>query len=309
METFDSSTNSMEQTTEIYIKKVLAGGVEDVRRRLIASMEAMGYDVIEDEPNIIGRRGVRGWAAWYGSADVLDYASVLTVRLKPVGQNSTRATFDYLVKHPMLNRGEKQIVAQEAKTIAALSKKQLIEKTCPVCETESTDDSKFCRKCGAPLTSEQAEIEILRMMAETRAGKTSIVASSLLMLLSTLLLALAFILNNLEVLKPKLFPVLLVFGGIGVLLAVISSFFGWNRLKRALEGTDSRAHHGPQFFPETLEANELSAAAAQQQLPPPRVTPASVTEGTTNLLDEEWTGRHSKEKVPVSSPRNTNNFD
>lgn len=54
----------------------------------------------------------------------------LTVRLKPLSENSTRATFDYLVKHPMLNNSEESIVVQEAATIASLSKIQAIEKAC-----------------------------------------------------------------------------------------------------------------------------------------------------------------------------------
>ena len=187
MDIVNSSTNA-DQTTEIYIKKVLAGNIESVRRRIVGSMESLGYDIIEDEPNIIGRRGAKGWAAWYASADVLEYAATLTVRLKPVSESSTRVTFDYLIKHPMLNKGEKAVVLQEAKTIAAISKIQAVEKMCSVCETESTDDSRFCRKCGAPLTSEQSEMEVLRMMAEIRAGKTSVVASSISMLAFSILI-------------------------------------------------------------------------------------------------------------------------
>jgi ribosomal protein L40E len=295
-------TNSTGQATEIYIKKVLAGNIGDVRVRIIASMESLGYDIIEDEPNIIGRRGSKGWGTWFASADVLEYAATLTVRLKPVSESSTRATFDYLIKHPMLNKGEKDIVAQEAKTIAAISKKQAIEKMCSVCETESTDDSKFCRKCGAPLTSEQAELEVLRMMAEIRAGKTSIVATSITMLISALLLVTAFLLNNAELLKPKLFILLLSLGSLGILLALISSFFGWNRIKRALEKPEIRSQSFPRYVPDSLKTGEF------QELPPHKV-PASVTEGTTNLLDEEWTNHRGKEKVPISNRRNTNNFD
>jgi len=300
MDIVNSSTDLTGQATEIYIKKVLAGNISDVRLRIIASMESMGYDIIEDEPHIIGRRGARGWGTWLASADVLEYAATLTVRLKPVSENSTRAPFDYLIKHPMLNKGDKEIVAQEAKTIAAISKKQAIEKMCSVCETESTDDSKFCRKCGAPLTSEQSELEILRMMAEIRAGKTSVVASSITMLISALLLVTAFLLNNAELLKPKVFILLLWVGGLGILFAILSSFFGWNRLKRALEKPETRTVH--RRFPESLETGEF------QELPPRKV-PASITEGTTNLLDEEWTNRREKEQVPVLERRNTNNFD
>ncbi|MGI8495208.1 MAG: hypothetical protein ACR2L1_07835 [Pyrinomonadaceae bacterium] len=281
----------------------MPGGLETVRINLVGAIESLGYDIIEDEPNVIARRGAKSWGTWYGSADVLDYAATLTVRLKSVSPTSTRATFDYLIKHPMLNKGEKAILVQEAKTIAALSKKQAVEKMCSVCEAESTDDSRFCRKCGAPLTSEQSELEVLRMMAEVRAGKTSVVAASLSMIVSAILLVAVFILNDLEMLKPKLFPILLAVGGFGMLFAIISSFFGWNRLKRALEKPENAARQTPRHFPESIETGEF------QELPPPRRTPASITEGTTNLLDEEWTNRREKEKIPISNRRNTNNFD
>lgn len=302
MNTVNSSVNSWDQTTELYVKKILAGNVGDVRLRLIASLESIGYDIIEEHPNIIARRGAKGWGTWFGSADVLDYAMTLTVRLKAVGENSTRATFDYLIKHPMLNKGEKNIVVQEAKTITALSKMQAVEKMCPACETESTDDSKFCRKCGAPLTSEQAELEVLRMMAETRAAKTSVVAASISTPISIIIIVTAFVLNNLDLIKPKLFPVLLILGGIGMLFAVMSSFFGWNRLKRALENSETQTRNVSRHVPSSIETGEFEAL-------PPRTAPASVTEGTTNLLDEEWADRRAREKVPASGKRDTNNLD
>ena len=132
MDNVNSSIYSLDQTTELYFKKVLAGNINNVRLQLINSMESLGYDIIEEEPNIIGRRGAKGWGTWYASADVLDYAAVLTVRLKPIGDNSTRVTFDYLIKHGMLNKGEKNIVVQEAKTLAAISKTHAVEKMCSV---------------------------------------------------------------------------------------------------------------------------------------------------------------------------------
>jgi hypothetical protein len=302
MDNTGSSVNAYDQTTELYFKKVLAGNIKNVRLQLADAMESLGYDIIEEEPNIIGRRGAKGWGTWYASADVLDYAATLTIRLKSIGENSTRVTFDYLIKHGMLNKGEKNIVVQEAKTIAAISKTHAIEKMCSVCETESTDDSKFCRKCGAPLTSEQAELEVLRLMAETRAAKTSVVGSSFLMFFSTILLFVVFILNNLDLIKPKLFPILLGVGGFGMLLAIISSLFGWNRLKHALEKPENAARPISRRVPDSLDTGEFEVL-------PPLKTPASITEGTTNLLDEEWTNRREKEKVPVSNRRNTNNFD
>lgn len=293
----------MQQTTELYVKKVLAGNIETVHLQVMDAMESLGYDIIEEDPNIIGRRGAKGWATALSSADVLDYATNLTLRLKSIGENSTRVTFDYLIKHPMLNKGEKNIVVQEAKTIAAISKTHAIEKMCSVCEMESTDDSKFCRRCGAPLTSEQAELEVLRMMAETRAGKTSVVTGSVLTTISIILIAIAFIFVLIGNLDAKALLGLLAFGGIAGLLALVSSSFGWNRLKRALEKPETQTQNIPtRQIPESRETGEFEVL-------PPRQPAASITEGTTNLLNEEWINQREKEKVPISRKRNTNNFD
>lgn len=59
-----SINNQWEQNTEIYVKKILAGNVADVRARIAAVAESFGYDIIEDEPHIVGRRGAKGWATW-----------------------------------------------------------------------------------------------------------------------------------------------------------------------------------------------------------------------------------------------------
>ena len=300
MDNVNSSTNSMDQTTELYVKKVLAGNIKTVRMQLIDAMESLGYDIIEEEPNIIGRRGTRGWGSWVGSANVLDYASTLTVRLKPIEESSTRVTFDYLLKHAMLSKGDKNIVVQEAKTIAAISKNHSIEKMCSVCETESTDDSKFCRRCGAPLTSEQAELEVLRMMAETRAGKVSIFTSSVLTPISVLLTTLAILLSTFELIKPKAIPFIFFFAGLGFFISILSNFFGLNRMKRALEKPKTER----QYIPRNTSVEAIKTGEFKEL--PPRHPVASITEGTTNLLDKEWTKTSEREKVPVGRKRETN---
>ena len=299
----NNSTFTGEQATELYVKKVLAGNLEMVRRQLIDSLETLGYDIIEDEPNIIARRGSTGWGRSYASANVLDYGATLTVRLKAVGKNSTRATFDYLIRHGMLNKGDRAIIVQEAHTIAAISKTHAIEKMCSVCETESTDDSKFCRKCGAPLTAEQAELEVLRMTAEARAAKSSVVTSTLLTTISSIAMFVMFLMNNAGLMKPKLFVVIMLFGGAAFIAGLIANFFGWNRLKLALEKPEARRQHIPRHSPKILETN------TSKELPPTQTARASVTEGTTNLLDREWSDGRKKEKVRASNRRTTKDLN
>ncbi len=301
MDFTNQNVNSTSETTELYAKKVLAGNIESVRLRIVNALESAGYDVIEEEPNIVGRRSAAGWGTWYGSADVRDYPMSLTVRLKSLSQNSTRATFDYLIKHPMLSKGDVNVVLQEAKTIAALSKIQLVEKICSVCETESTDDSRFCRNCGAPLTSEQAELEVLRVMAETRAGQTSFTTASVFLLVGFITVLIGLIFTAVGVFPAKTIIALLSVGVGGTALALISNLFGWNRLKRALQKPQENKQYAPRAMPQTLETGEF------QELPPHRPV-ASVTEGTTNLLDEEWARRKEQEKVRVMKQRETNDL-
>ena len=302
MDIVNSNTNAAAQTTEIYVKKVLAGNVEQVRLQLIGAVESLGYDIIEDEPQIVGRRGARNWGTMVMSADVLDYAMNLTIRLKSVSANSTRATFDYSIKHPMLNKGEKNIVVQEAHTISAICR-QPIEKICPVCETESTDDSKFCRKCGAPLTTELAEREVLRMMAEIRAGKTSVVTAAVLMPLAAILFALALTLSLLRVNDPAEMIFLLTFAVITTVCSIICVGFGWNRINRALKKPETANQTTPRFVPKAVQTGEFD------ELPMPRQSAASITEGTTNLLDKEWTNQREKEEMPVNRRRETNDLN
>ncbi|MDH3492948.1 MAG: hypothetical protein OEM82_05315 [Acidobacteriota bacterium] len=291
----------LEEPSEIYVKKVILGNKDIVRQRLMDAVESLGYDIVEDEPHIVARRGAKGWGTV--SANILDVPMTLTLRLKAVSENSTGATFDYLIKHNFFLEGDKRVILQEARTIAAISKAQAIEKLCSICETESTDDSKFCRKCGAPLTSEQAELEVLRMMSETRAAKASISVSSLMTPISAIVIILAFILNNADLINPKLFAVLLVFGGLSFLFGIVLSFFGWGRLKEALNRPATESAHIPRHIPESLETGEF------RELPPRTSVPASVTEGTTNLLDEKAPERREKERVPVGKRRTTKNLE
>lgn len=106
--------------------------------------------------------------------------------------------------------------------------------------------------------------------------------------------------------NPKTFFVFLFFSGLTALTAILMTVFAWNRINRALEKPSEMQRnippHVPETFPETLETGEFDAL-------PPHTSPASVTEGTTNLLSEEWTKKREKEKVPISNRRETNDLN
>ncbi|MBX3244137.1 MAG: zinc ribbon domain-containing protein [Acidobacteria bacterium] len=297
-----SGANGFDQTTELFFSQVLAGRPEMVRSRIIDSMESLGYDIIEDTPNIIGRRAARGWGKWYSSADVLDYAATLTIRFRSVGDGSTRVTFDYLIKHGWLNDGEKDIVIQEAKTIASFSRTPAIDKLCSVCEWESNDDSRFCRNCGAPLTSESAELEVLRLMAETRAAKTSVISTTFTMAASFIVGMIGYSLFFARVIDLKTFAIMAFFSSFLALFTLSTSLFSWNRLRRALGKKPSERQVGNMSTREFKENNDPVMLASAKPF-------TSITEGTTNLLDQEILTQREREQVPISQGRETKDLE
>jgi hypothetical protein len=277
------------QTTEIYLKRVLAGNIESVRARLAVALERLGYDLLEEEPALHGRRGARGWGTWYSSADVFDYPMSLVIRLKSAGEHTTLATFDYTVKHPWLSKGEKEVLTREAEAIVALTTTRAAEKVCTVCGTEATDDSRFCRRCGAPMTSEQAELDVLRMAAETRAGHTSVVTSTILSLASiaVLLIALLVFIKKGAVTQKGLWLAICVMSAIALFNFMVGRF-AWQRLNTALASKREETRALPDRRVQALPGNRTHTLAdAVPAALPARQAAHSITEGTTELLNTQ----------------------
>ena len=264
--------------TEHYHKRVLAGSPESVRLSLVKVLEQLGYDILDDEPNVIrGRRGPRGWASAWASADVLEYPMTLIVKLKPNGPHATLVTFDYVVKHPSVSKGERAVLTREAEAISSMAMVRAIEKVCPACGTDATDDSRFCRRCGAPMTVQTSDLELLRMAAEVRAGYTSIVGSAIVQASASLLIGVSLLVMLLMgTAFPKGLSAVLLLGVLASFANILIIAFGWNRISRALK-TKERETPAIQNYP----AHELSPADEKFAVP----AAASVTEATTNLLD------------------------
>lgn len=274
----DSSVSTY-HTTEHYLRRVLTGDVASVRFRLVNALERLGYDILDDEESVIrGRRSARGWGTSYSSADVLDYPMTLIVKLKQQGEHATRATFDYVVKHPSLSKGEKEILTREAEAISALATVRAVERICLACGTESTDDSRFCRRCGAKMTVETNELEILRMSAEIRAGHTSVVAAFIAAAggFGLTVAALIAILGSGIVLGKGLGAILTI-GVIASFLSIVFVSFSWNRVSRSLR-------RPAQTEPPLIEHPKAQLNSPAMSFP---VQPGSVTERTTNLLRSE----------------------
>lgn len=272
------------EVTEIYLKRVLACNIENARARLSVALERLGYDVLEEEPALHARRAARGWGTWYGSADVLDYPMILVVRLKSGGEHSTQATFNYTIKHPWLLDGDKDVLTREAEAVVALATTRATDNVCSVCGTEATDDSRFCRRCGAPMTSEQTELDVLRMAADARAGHTSVVTGTILSLAAAAAALVAWIVFAAKGSLPTK-SLWFVIGLMGVLSLcnALTGRFAWQRLNSALASKrgEPRTLPGGRAHQEALPTAEFAA------LPPRRATTAghSITEGTTELLN------------------------
>lgn len=281
VEEVDGSTGM--SRTEHVLRGVLDDDVESVRRRLTQALDRLGYAVITEEP-LYARRGARGLAGYYCSADILEYPIKLTIGLKRLSPSATLATFDYAVEHfgSVSFKGDRQTLRREAEAVIALATSGATTSVCAACRTRQTDDARFCRVCGAPNGGgTPAEVEVLRLTAGARAGQHLIVTGAAWAALS-LLVALPFILFSG---KPAGFVV--GFLMTQVVAGLFLLFGGARRLHRTLNPAAPQNPAPPAGLPRADPWKESGPA-----LPPARQT--YVTEGTTELLAER-VGEREKE--------------
>lgn len=282
--------------TEFYLKQVLSGDVEGVRARIIDALEALNYRVLGEQP-LRAKRSARGLGAYYVSADVLEYPTTLTVALKQSGAGSVLVTLDYEVTHAgsVSTKGDRQTLRREAEAILALAADRAAPTSCWRCGAYNTGDSRYCRLCGAHCAAgEPAELEVLRLTAGARAGHQLNVIGMAFGVL-TLLCALLIVATG----RASAAKLGLVILALGEAAALVVMTFGASYLHRALN---------------RRKGGELTAAGAQGALPragyeslPPHAPMASVTEGTTGLLEAQ-TGRRAqaepgREPLPVDRGR------
>lgn len=261
-----------EGASEHDVTLIVPGDTETIRQHLPDAVERLGYRVLSEQP-LVARRKERGWGLWL--ANLLDQRITLTINLKPASERATRVTFDYVVGNPILTHGDQQTLEREAEAIVASLKARTQSTTCPACGIEVVADSRFCRKCGAPLAmAETPELEVLRLTTGGRGAHQTIVFGALmLVILGLCLLPLPFISS------AKTEHLLMGIGGFFGLLGWTSLAFGIRRLHRTLNPTDDdRTLPG--------EPRRLLTSSHTMPWPPPQV-PASVTESTTELLASE----------------------
>lgn len=259
-----------------HFRKVIPGNIEAVRQKLSDVLEDFNYIVISDNP-LQAKRPTQTniWVA-----HILEYEARLTVALKAISPASTLATFDYEVQY-ILSKGDMLTLEREADAIIALATAPTNKTICPACETENLGAVRFCRVCGTPIarTKLPAELEVMRLMAGLSAAQIEITTG------------LGFIFLTLLVALPMTF-----FGGakaiglgwilfsVGELLGAFILLYGLRRLHKTINQPTTQ----PEVQPGSQRLTQMQEPVAlpqqeQPALPPP---PHSVTEGTTELINQ-----------------------
>jgi hypothetical protein len=264
----------------------IPGDAASVRARLIQAVQTLGYKIVAEQP-IYAKRGKQGAAAYDCSFNVLDYPTTLTISVKQTNDSAVLATFNYEVKCYMhMTKGDRQTFAREAEAIAALAAERLAISACRACGTQVSDESHFCRRCGAPLVLDLPELEVLRLTKGARGAYHNIFIGIFTLFLAMLTLLPVFLVTGARILGP--------FFWVGLPLGIYGFFLtlqGAWQLHRTLNPKDLKSV--------TLRTQPGVAASTTTALPP-RPANASITEGTTDLLLPA-SDRRTGEPVPGKS--------
>lgn len=250
----------------------IPGEIGIVRQRLIEAVQKLGYKVLGEQP-LHARRRAKGVCSSF-SLNVLDYSMTLTISLKQTNNVAVLAAFNYEIESYMnMTKGDKQTLLREAEAIVALATERLAVSACRACGTQVTDESHFCRRCGAPMVLDLPELEILRLTKGARGGYQNIFVGLCSLLLALLTALPLFIVNGGRILWPMLW-VGIPFASYGLFLIIQAAW---------------QLHHTLNPKPaKNIAFNPAQPALAQQAsittaLPPARPL-ASITEATTGLL-------------------------
>jgi hypothetical protein len=267
----------------------IPGDVESVRMRLLKALDTLGYKILGEQPIYAKRSGV-GSACQNCSLNVLDYPTTLTISLKQMNDVAVVAVFNYEVKSYMhMTKGDRQTLAREAEALAALATERLAMSACPACGTQITDESHFCRRCGAPLIRDVAELEVLRLTRGSRNSYHNIFVGVVTMFLAALTALPLFIVNGARISGP-FFAAGLPLGTFGLVLLL----HGIWQLHRTLNPKAPKSL--------AFRSQPAFAASTTTALPPVNV---SVTEGTTELLSV----RDRRVAEPIRRDANTAEID
>ncbi len=249
----------------------IPGDVEHVRMRLIAALQKLGYRVLGEQP-LYAKRSSQGCATWDCSLNALDYPTTVTISLKQTNNVAVVATFNYEIKTYMsMTKGDRQTLAREAEAMAALATERLAISACRACGTQITDESHFCRRCGAPLVLDVPELEILRLTRATRGSYHNIFLGMITLLSALLLVLLFFVIPG-----PRIYWTLLWIAAPLAFYALFLALQGVWQLHHALNPKSTKTI--------TPAAQPVFNAPAVTTALPPAQPGASITEATTDLL-------------------------
>jgi hypothetical protein len=258
----------------------IPGDVASVRMRLVEAIQQLGYTVLGEQP-IYAKRAARSCARLDCSLNVLDYPTTLTISLKQTNDVSVLATFSYEVKSYMrMTKGDRQTLAREAEAVAALTTERNALSACRACGTQITDESHFCRRCGAALVFDVPELEVLRLTSGARGSYHNLVVGMFALFLAIIGVSILFLINGV-----RISPVFWVGFGIAIYGLVVLIQGTW-QLHFALN---------PKTTAKSATASSQPALKSSVTTALPHAQ-ASVTEGTTNLLIPN---RDRREKEPV----------
>jgi zinc ribbon protein len=266
----------------------ITGDVESLRPRLIEALKTLGYTVLGEQP-LYAKRGAQGCARWDCSFDGLDYPTRLTISLKQLNDIAVVATFHYELKtYLRITRGDRQTLQREAEAIAALANERLAISACPSCATPVTDDSHFCRRCGAPLALEAPELEVLRLTRKSRTAYRNLFLGIVVLFFAAVLFVPLFWWWA----EPRVFRSLLLLGSTFGAFGLIALLQGIWQLHYALNPKPA----------ELTKRSQPPFSAPHTKALPSIPARASVTEGTTELLDSFASGeRRQAEPLPRKS--------
>jgi ribosomal protein L40E len=253
---------------EHHFRRVIAGDIETVRRKLCDVLEDFKFIVLSENPLQARRPAQKNIM----TATVIEYDARLTIALKAISPASTLATFDYAVPY-LFGKGDRIALECEADAIIALATNVMSETLCSSCGAQNAGKVRFCRVCGTPITHKlPAELEVRRLMAGL-SGTYIEVGWGIGLVVLTLLITLPMILFG----KPKAVNVGWMLLATGEILGWVMLLSGLLRLRGTITATSAAQQNQQPEISHTASTQERAA------LPP---TPASITEGTTELMNQ-----------------------
>ena len=265
----------------------IPGEIGSVRPRLIDAIQKLGYKVLGEQP-LYAKRGRQGSANWDCSLNVLDYPTRLTVALKQTNEAAVLATFSYEIKSYMhLTKGDRQTLGREAEAIVALATERLALSACRSCGTQITDESHFCRRCGAPLDLDVPELEVLRLTKSVRGSYHYTFVGIVALFLGVLAAIALLVANGGKISGPLLW--------VGITVLSYGLFMlaqGTWKLHSALNRDTTRSV--------TSAVQPAFKSSVTTALPPAPVN-GSITEATTNLLSKEPVHRKDRDTSEIDT--------